>query len=228
MTDKRIVSELIAIVMHGGADFVEVFSEYTKNDVISYSNKKIETVSDGVVSGVGIRAFVGTKTFFASTNDTTPTGLRECANRVAQAVGGSVLTIADFCLKERINANIHPVKILPSDVPAKERAEILRAACAAAYDVDTKIVQVSGSLTAQDKQFVVANSEGLYTSDRQIRTRISVGAIASNGSENQSGGSNPGRHMGLELFDMISPESVGKEAARQALVNLSAVPCPSG
>ena len=41
MTDKRIVSELIAIVMHGGADFVEVFSEYTKNDVISYSNKKI-------------------------------------------------------------------------------------------------------------------------------------------------------------------------------------------
>ena len=228
MTDKRIVSELIAIVMHGGADFVEVFSEYTKNDVISYSNKKIETVSDGVVSGVGIRAVVGTKTFFASTNDTTPTGLRECANRVAQAVGGSVLTIADFCLKERINANIHPVKILPSDVPAKERAEILRAACAAAYDVDTKIVQVSGSLTAQDKQFVVANSEGLYTSDRQIRTRISVGAIASNGSENQSGGSNPGRHMGLELFDMISPESVGKEAARQALVNLSAVPCPSG
>ena len=92
MTDKRIVSELIAIVMRGGADFVEVFSEYTKNDVISYSNKKIETVSDGVVSGVGIRAFVGTRTFFASTNDTTPSGLYECANRVAQAVGGSVMT----------------------------------------------------------------------------------------------------------------------------------------
>ena len=34
--------------------------------------------------------------------------------------------------------------------------------------------------------------------------------------------------MGIELFDQISPASIGQEAARQALVNLSAVPCPSG
>ena len=32
----------------------------------------------------------------------------------------------------------------------------------------------------------------------------------------------------MELFDGISPESVGEEAARQALVSLQAVPCPSG
>ncbi len=228
MTDKKLVSELISIVMHGGADFVEVFSEYTKHDNVSFSNKKIETVADSVTSGVGIRAFVGTKTYFASTNDTTREGLIECANRVAQAVGSPVMTIADFCLKERINANIHPIKILPSDIPAKERAELLRAACNAAYDVDSKIIQVSGGISAEDKQFIVANSDGLYTGDRQVRTRITVSAIASNGMENQSGSASPGRSMGFELFDMINPSDVGKEAARQALVNLSAVPCPSG
>lgn len=228
MTDKKTMSELIAIVLRGGADFVEIYSEYTKNDVISYSNKKIETVSDGVTSGVGIRAFVGTNTYFACTTDITLSGLRECAERVSQAVGGNTSSVPDFYLSERINSNIHPVKILPSDVPAAVRAEILRSSCSKAYGYSDKIVQVSGSLTSQDKQFVVANSEGLYTGDRQVRTRIAVSAVASDGAENQVGSASPGRSMGLELFDLISPESVGEEAARQALVNLNAVPCPAG
>ncbi len=228
MLDKKVMKDLIAIVLHGGADFVEVFCEYTKNNVIAYSNKKIESVSDRAVSGVGIRAFVGTNTFFASTTDMSPAGLKECANRVAQAVGNPVAAVKDFYLTEQINKNINPVKVLPFDVPSSVRAEIVKRACATAYAYDPKIIQVSGNLVLQDKSFVVANSEGLYTGDRQVRTRIAVSAVSSDGKENQSGSASPGRSMGLELFDMISPESVGEEAARQAIVNLSAVPCPSG
>lgn len=228
MLDKKMMSELISIVLHGGADFAEVYSEHSHNSVISYANRKIENSNDRIISGVGIRAFLGTRTFFASTTDLTPSGLRECATRVAQAVGHPVDTISSFCLQERINPNIHPVRILPTDVPTKVRAELLRSGAAKAYEADEKIIQVSGSLISMEKNFVVANSEGLYTGDRQVRTRMSIVAVASNGSENQSGGSAPGRLMGFELFDQISPESIGEEAARQALVNLRAVPCPSG
>lgn len=228
MLDKKMMSELISIVLHGGADFVEVYSEHSHNSVISYANRKIENSNDRIISGVGIRAFLGTRTFFASTTDLTPSGLRECATRVAQAVGHPVDIISSFCLQERINPNIHPVRILPTDVPTKVRAELLRSGAAKAYEADEKIIQVSGSLISMEKNFVVANSEGLYTGDRQVRTRMSIVAVASNGSENQSGGSAPGRLMGFELFDQISPESIGEEAARQALVNLRAVPCPSG
>ncbi len=228
MIDKKTLSDLIAIVMHGGADFVEVFAEHSKNDVITYSNKKIENVADTVVSGVGIRAFVGVRTFFACTTDLTPSGLKECALRVAQAVGGSVDKIPEFYLAERINPNINPIKVLPSDVPAAVRAELLRNGCQKAYDYDSKIIQVAGNLISYDKQFIVANSEGLYTGDRQVRTRMFIQAVASDGAENQVGSCSPGRSMGLEVFDLISPEYIGGEAARQAMVNLSAVPCPSG
>ena len=228
MIDKKTMSDLIAIVLHGGADFVEVYAEHSHNSRIGYADKKIETLSDNIVSGVGIRAFLGTKTYFACTTDLTDSGLRECAKRVAQAVGSPVDRIPEFSLRERINHNWSPIKILPSDVPAKVKADLLRSGCLKAYEADEKIIQVSGDLIGYDKSFTVANSEGLYTSDRQVRTRISIGAIASNGTENQSGGSNPGRSMGWEFFDLISPESVGEEAARQALVNLRAVPCPSG
>lgn len=228
MLDQKTMSELISIVLHGGADFVEVFAEHSKNNRIGYSNRRIETVSDRVISGVSIRGFVGTRTYFASTTDLSPSGLRACAQRVAQAVGSPVDRVPDFALVERITPNIHPITSVPSTVPAKVRADLLRSACAKAYDASEQIIQVSGMLLAMEKSFTVANSEGLYTSDRQIRTRMSVSAVASNGTENQEGSASPGRSMGLELFDQISPESIGAEAARQALVNLRAVPCPSG
>ena len=228
MISKKIMSDLIAIVLHGGADFAEVYAEHSRNSSIGYADKKIETISDTVVSGVGIRGFVGTKTYFACTTDLSESGLRECANRVAQAIGSPVDRIPQFSLVERIHPNLHPVGILPGDVLPKVKAELLRSGCGKAYEADEKIIQVNGNLTGYDKRFALANSEGLYTTDRQVRTRLAISAIASNGTENQSGGASPGRMMGLELFDLISPESVGAEAARQALVNLRAVPCPSG
>jgi len=228
MIEKKILSDLIAIVLHGGADFAEVYCEHSKNSRIGYADKKIESISDNIVSGVGIRGFVGTKTYFASTTDLSESGLRECANRVAQAIGSPVDRIPAFSLVERIPTNIHPVKTVPQDVSTAMRAALLRAGCAKAYEADEKIIQVSGNLMSNDHSFVVANSEGLYTADHQIRTRMAISAVASNGTENQEGSCSPGRSMGLELLEMISPESIGAEAARQALVNLRAVPCPSG
>ena len=230
MLDKKTMSELIAIVLHGGADFAEVYAEYSKDNRISYADKKIETVANKIISGVGIRGFLGTRTFFASTTDLTPSGLRACAQRVAQAVGHPVDRIADFSLVERINTNIHPIRTNPFDVSARVRSSLVREAADAAWAGGDEIIQVNGALLTSDKSFTVANSEGLYTSDRQIRTRMMVTAIASDGSQNQQGIASPGRQMGLEFFDIprFAPQAIGTEAARQAKVNLKAVPCPSG
>ena len=210
MLDKKTMSELIAIVLHGGADFAEVYAEYSKDNRISYADKKIETVANKIISGVGIRGFLGTRTFFASTTDLTPSGLRACAQRVAQAVGHPVDRIEDFSLVERINTNIHPIRTNPFDVSAKVRSSLVREAADAAWAGGDEIIQVNGALLTSDKSFTVANSEGLYTSDRQIRTRMMVTA--------------------LEFFDIprFAPQAIGAEAARQAKVNLRAVPCPSG
>ena len=230
MLDKKTMSELIAIVLHGGADFAEVYAEYSKDNRISYADKKIETVSDKIISGVGIRGFLGERTFFASTTDLTPSGLRQCAQRVAQAVGNPVDRIADFSLVERLNTNIHPIRTNPFDVCARVRSGLVREAADAAWAAGDQIIQVNGTLLTSDKSFTVANSEGLYTSDRQIRTRMMVNSIASDGQQNQQGMCSPGRQMGLEIFDIprFAPKAIGAEASRQALVNLKAIPCPSG
>jgi len=224
---RLILEDVLAVAMSTGADFAEVYAERTRNNGIRFLNGKIDTANDGVTSGVGIRAFIGTRTVYATTTDITRSGLIRCARAVADALGESNAQV-QIHLTERIFPNIHPVKILPGSTPMQTRTDILKSACFAASERDEKIKQVMGSLASVDHTILIANSEGLYTSDRHVRTRIAVQAVASDGHENQSGSASPGRGTGLEMFDFIDPKSVGIKAADQALVNLRADYCPAG
>ena len=227
MLEKRLYEQILGIALSGGADFAEVYCEYTRNGRISLMNERIESITDEVVSGVGIRAFRGTSTVYGSTSDITPAGLIKCARSVAAAMG-EVGEGKSVVLTERIFPNIHPVKIVPSSAEMSYKTDILKLACSTARGYDKRIVQAAGNLITVDHTIEIANTEGLLTSDRHIRTRIAVNAIASEGSETQSGSCSPGRGMGLELFDLFKPEDVGTEAARQAIVNLGATYCPAG
>ena len=227
MISKALAESVLACAMSGGADFVEIYGEITRNNSVSMLNGKIDRATDNLVSGVGIRAFLGTRTVFASTSDISPEGLMQCARAVAAATG-DLREREAIRLTERMFPNIHPAVRIPSGVEATERAELLRTACFAAKEYDEKIVQATGSILGVDHTILVANTEGLYTTDRHIRTRLAVSAVASNGSENQSGSCSPGAGMGLEFFDTVSPAHIGREAARQAMVNLRADYCPAG
>ena len=64
--------------------------------------------------------------------------------------------------------------------------------------------------------------------DRQVRSRIKINAVASQGSENQIGYCGPGAMKGYEFFDEIDIEGTAAEAARQAVTMLHAGYCPAG
>ena len=227
MISKSIAESVLACAMSGGADFAELYGEITRNNSISMVDGKIDRATDNLVSGVGIRAFLGTRTVFASTSDISREGLMKCARAVAAAMGEIKAEIS-VTLRERFLPNIHPAAVVPSGVDARVRAELLRAGCFAAKEYDPAISQVTGSLLGVDHTILVANTEGLYTIDRHIRTRIAVSAVASAAGVNQSGSASPGAGMGLEFFDRVNPADVGREASRQAMVNLRADYCPAG
>ena len=227
MISKALAESVLPCAMAGGADFVELYGEITRNNAVMMVDGKIDRVTDNLVSGVGIRAFLGTRTVFASTSDTSREGLMKCARAVAAAMGELKQNIS-ITLNERIFPNIHHVITVPSGVDAKVRADLLRAGCFAAKEYDPAISQVTGNLSGVDHTIWVANTDGLFTTDRHVRTRIAVSAVASAAGVNQSGSDAPGAGMGLEFFEKVDPRDVGREAARQAMVNLRADYCPAG
>jgi len=227
MINRSLLERVLERTMATGADFAEIFAEKTRSSVISYVNSKIDSISDNTISGVGIRAFLGTKTVFASTTDISEIGLMNCAASVADAIGTNCQE-KHIVLTERINPNIHPIRIVPSDSLIGLKTELLHTGCQTAKEYDKRIVQVEGSLMNRDRDILIANSDGLFTTDRCVSTRMAVNAVASNGHENQSGGHSPGRLMGLEFFEEHMPEEIGRHAAAQAITNLEAVYCPAG
>lgn len=215
-----------------GADFAEVFVERTLNKTISMisrgSSSNIDSIVDRTISGIGIRAYKDLRSAYSSTSDFSIDGIKRCAESVASSISDSSRLVSDFYLTERVNTNIHKINVVPSSVRNVFKVDLLKSALATATNRDSKITQVMGTYLDVDRNILVANSEGLLTTDRQIRVRMSVNAVASDNGECQTGSCSPGRSMGLELFDSITPSDIGNEAARSALVKLSAPYCKAG
>ena len=198
----------------------------TLNHNINMVAGRVDGIKDTVIAGAAIRVYKGLRSVMASTVDTSEEGLLRCARQAAEALGQGSAQI-DIVLRERIFPNAHPVRIVPSSCTNKEKVGIVKDAYFAAREYDEAIAQVTGVLMDVDHNILVANTEGIYTQDRQIRTRLAVSAVADKGQGTQTGSASPGRRMGLEMFDTIDPKEVGKKAAKQAVVMAGAGYCPA-
>ena len=227
MISREVCQRVLSKAVSTGADYAELFAENTINHSINMIASKVDAIKDGVIAGAAVRVYKGLRSVMASTVDTSEAGLLRCAEQAAEALGQGTAEI-DIVLKERIFGDIHPIKIVPSSIGNKEKVAILKEGYFAAKEYDESITQVSGTLLDVDHNILIANSEGIYAQDRQVRTRIAINAVADKGDGAQTGSCAPGRRMGLEMFDIIDPKNVGIHAAKQAVTMAGAGYCPAG
>ena len=227
MIPRDICQRVLAKAVSTGADYAEIFAENTVNHSINMIASRVDSINDTVIAGAAIRVYKGLRSVMATTVDTSESGLLRCAEKAAEALGQGSAAM-DIVLRERLFGDIHPIRVVPATVDNKEKVELLKAGYFAAKDYDASIVQVSGTLLDVDHNIQIATSEGLYTQDRQIRTRMMISAVSDRGQGTQTGSCNPGRRMGLEMFDTIDPRNIGIHAARQAHTMAGAGYCPAG
>ncbi len=227
MIAREICERVLQKAVSTGADYAEIFAENTLDHAINLVGGRVDSVHDALIAGAAVRVFRGLRSVMATTVDTSEAGLMKCAASAAEALGQGTAEI-DICLKERLFGDIHPIRIVPASVANKTKVELLKSGCAAAAEYSDSIVQVTGTLLDVDHNILIATSEGLYAQDRQIRTRMSISAIAEVNGETQTGGCRPGARMGLEFFEKVDPKAVGIHAAKQAVTMAGAGYCPAG
>ena len=209
MLSQNLIREALVKALSTGADYAEVYAEHTRQKSISLVSAKVDKIADAVISGVGIRIFKGTRCVAGSASSLDPAAVLACAAKVADALAGTPEN-GNVVLRERIFGDIHPVRIVPAGVENAVKIDYVREACLAAKDYSQEISQVTGGFLEVDHNILIATSEGLLATDRQIRTRVNVSAIASDGNENQTGSTAPGARKGLELFDDFGPKGLLK------------------
>ena len=227
MITQNICQEVLHAAMATGADYAELYCNRTLNQTISMISSKVDTVKDTVIAGVGIRVFKELRSVCATTVDTSREGLLRCARQAAEALGQGSAPM-DIVLKEKSFPELHPVLRDPVEASNREKVELLKAGYFAAKEYDQCITQVTGTLLDVDHNILIATSEGLYARDRQVRTRMSISAVAEQEGQTQTGFFGPGARKGLEFFEETDPKSVGIKAAKQAVTMVQAGYCPAG
>ncbi|WP_352417783.1 TldD/PmbA family protein [Proteiniborus sp.] len=227
MLSMPIIEDVLTAALSTGGDFAEIFVEDRFNTGLLLVGGKIESGISGRDYGVGIRIFYGQNSIYAYTNDSTRENLIKVAKEAAAAIKGSnIHQVLDFT-KADIK-NIHPIKLLPSNIEKSQKVELMKRAYNAAKGYDEVISQVTVRYLDNEQNVLIANSEGLYVEDKRTRTRTAISAVASANGEMQSGFYGPGAHIGFEFYDKINIEDYAKEAARIAKTMVFADLCPSG
>lgn len=228
MLDQNIAREVLTEATRTGGDFAEIFLENRVDHSLLMRSGRLETVNSGRLHGAGVRVLTGTKAIYVYTNDTSREGLMACARQAAAAVrSGDGCPVKPFRVRDA--ARPEEIRLLPTDVKAAVKAEKVRAAEAAARAVSPEIIQVTANYSDSVQDVLICNTEGIFVTDRRVWSRLSCSAVASNGTEVQTGSDNPGAMMGFELFDeRVDPEKVGQTAATQAVTMLHAPVCPGG
>ena len=233
MLEKDRLERYLSLCMDSAADFAEIYEELETKETITMLSGKVEDVNHAVTSGIGIRLYQGVQSVYAYTNSAEDEkivslidDLRDAFARDPAQAGQEGAPCVELTRVEYENR--HPVKIDFTSVPLEEKTPLLGRATQAAMEVDPRIVKVQATLLNVRQLVQISNSEGRLIGDTRVRTRMMVEAFAREGDNLQSGGDRPGAGMGLEFFETTTPESIGKEAARVALVNLTARDCPSG
>ena len=225
MIDKALAESVLAQALSSGGDFAELYIEDGTSNVLTMTDGKVEDAVHRRSCGAGVRVFSGLRSVYAYTTGYAPEDLARTARACAAAISGEgegkiqVFSEKDYSAAPRIPY---------SSVANARRIEKLRAGHAAAKSQSGEISQVIASLADFDKNMFVCNSEGVFASDRRARMRMSVQAVASDGTNRQTGFFSPGYSTGFEGFDRIDPEEVGRIAAKQAVTMLHAELCPAG
>jgi len=227
MLKPIVAQEVLAAALKEGGDFAEIFLEDRLNNVLAMRGGTVENVSTGRTHGAGIRVFHQLRCIYAYTNDTSAQGLKDCATQVAAAVRSAPKNI-DIHLSLRETPSIHPIRHYPGDTRHAGRLALLTSVTKAAQAVSSEIVQTQSRFADSDQKVWIANSEGVFAHDRRVYTRMFCMAVASDGKENQIGFAGPGAMRGIEVFDTIDPEAIGKKAATCAVTMLHAPVCPAG
>jgi TldD protein len=228
LLDPDLAQRALSAALRSGGDFAEVFVEDKRSTSAMLDDGKVEEVTSGRDRGAGIRVVIGETTGYAHTADLTDAGLRaaaEAAGAVASKGDGGKHVVS---LTPSVAPKVGGVATYPDSVGKATKVELLRRADAAARASGQSIVQVSAGYGDSRRRILVANSDGLFVEDDQVRTLFRVTAVANADTGMQTGYESIGHTIGFELFDRYDVEEVARVAAQRAMTKLTARPAPSG
>jgi TldD protein len=229
LLDEALLSRLIARALRHGGEYADVFCERRNTLAYRLQDGRIHDASCSITLGVGIRVVAGESAGYAHSDDLSPDALMRAADSaslIARTSPGGQTQVQTLSAAS--------VSSLYDDGKRREHADaaryaaLLERADVAARAFDPRVVAVNAHLTDELQEVWIATSEGRLVTDRRPLITLGIQVVASDKKERGSGYVGDGGRTSIVYFDRYTPEELASDAARIAVVNVTAVPAPAG
>jgi TldD protein len=224
--DKNSVEKTVSDTL-SGCDDGELFFEYSQSESMSFDDGRIRSAAFDTAQGFGLRALVGETTGFAHSTTMTEAAIARAAETVAAVKAGHGGTPADppVGTNRALYTDENPLPLIPYETKVKT----LEAIDTYARSKNTKIKQVSASLSASWQAVQIMRVGGLSVGDIRPLVRLNVSIVVGEGDRMEMGSFGTGGRVGYDRFlEESTWMGAVDEALRQALVNLESVDSPGG
>ena len=211
-----------------GCDDGELFIENCCSERLTLDDGRIKTSSFNASAGFGLRAVCDDTFAYAISNDISLSSLKQAAESVQPIKKNhknAELFIPAAEPSVPLYSDANPLPLLPFE----EKVELMKRIDDYLRGKDSKVVQVSASLSGEWQAVKIIGADGREAADVRPLTGLMISVIVKNGDRMESGSFGLG---GRYAYDRIISENVWKSAAdealRVALLNLESVAAPAG
>ena len=229
LTDREIQQALGKVKVRD-VDYADLYFESDVSESVSMEEGLVKRAVKSVSQGVGVRATSGEKTGFAYSDELTSRDL-EIAADTARYIANSPQGNHPVPVTHRTppTRDLYPIKTAELEVATAERVELLNLIDAEARRYDPRIKNVMASFNSEYKRIIVVTTDGLMVNDIQPLSRLNVTCIAEENGNRQIGTFGGGGRIGFSYYrEQDRYRHYAREAARQAILNLSATDAPAG
>jgi TldD protein len=225
---ERLLERCLGEALSAGGDYADLYFESVTATSLGVDEQIVKSASTGTSAGCGIRVLSGERTGYAYTDNLSPERLLHAAKTAALIASGPAKEpIQGF--NEKPLTDLYPVPLGGFDLDLAARLDLIQRADRAARAFSPHVIQVRSSYSEELRRILVVGSDGAFASDTQPLCRLNVFVIAKDEKNTARGNSGAGGRGGLDIFTgSKSPETLAREAARGAILQLSAVPAPAG
>ncbi|TID11525.1 protein TldD [Avibacterium paragallinarum] len=232
--DRKALIEVFNLMDHRNIDYADLYFQLSQDESWVLEDGIIKEGGFHIDRGVGVRAVSGEKTGVAYADQIDLANLQQCANAVkgiAQITQQSFIQPRSFSTTQPI-LRYQPINPLDS-FSKEQKIELLYLVDRTARSADPRVTKVSASLSAIYEEVLIAATDGTLAADIRPLVRLSISILVEEKGKRERGSAGCGGRFGLDWFFEVENGEMRavaftKEAVRQALVNLNAIPAPAG
>jgi TldD protein len=223
------IDRLLGTALARGGDYADLYFEYRISHSVNFEEQIVKSATKSVSQGVGVRVIVGDKTGYAYTDEITVESIRRAAETASYIAHTSVSRVPTSVNATPNARNLYQVEEPFSSVELTKKIDLIKQGDLAARAYDRRIREVQSSIADEMKWVMIASSDGRLVGDVQPLVRFGISCIADDDGNLQVGRSGGGGRVGIDFFERTqTPDEFGREAARQAIIQLEAIATPAG